>query len=173
MKKSLIAGAASLALAALPVVSTFAATSVIDTINVTVNDETCTFNRTAGEGTYNTTIIPGNFVENFGSSTFTTTCNDPTDIQNVSITASFTALTDGDTTNDILYSANAVDGSASTWRATLGDLSATATPLSEGDSILTAGTESTSATVWYSVSAKAGHNPGTYKGYATYTLAEN
>ena len=173
MKKTLIAGAASLAIAALPVVSTFAATSVVDTINVTVNDETCTFNRTAGEGTYNATIIPGNFVENFGSSTFTTTCNDPTTIQNVSVTASFTALTDGDTDNDIIYSSNAVDGSASTWRATVGDLSATATALSEGGSVIAGGTDSTSATVWYSVSAKSGQNPGTYTGYATYTLAEN
>lgn len=174
MKKSIIAaGAASLALAALPAISTFAATYVYDTINVTVGNDACTFNRIAGEGTYNTAILPGNFAENFGSSTFTATCNDTATGGNYNVTASFTQLVDGENTID--YSTDAVNGTTSSWRATVGDLSATATALDQDDSLFADSLEAgkTEVRVWYSVGAAAGQANGTYTGYAIYTLAEN
>ena len=174
MKKSLIAGAASLAIAALPVVSSFAVTPVTDTINVTVEDGACTFNRTAGEGTYNTSILPGTFAENFGSSTFTAICNDDDYPQTVNVTADFTALTNGTVADDITYSTNAVSGEASTWRVTAGSPSGVATALANGGALINEEiSEAKTATVWYSVGAKSDQNPGTYTGYATYTLAEN
>ncbi len=174
MKKSIIAaGAASLALAALPVVSTFAITYVYDTINVTISDDACTFNRVAGEGTYNAAILPGNFAENFGSSTFAATCNDTATGGAYNVTASFTQLTDGENTID--YSPNAVSGSTSSWRATVGDLSATSTALNQNDSLFADSLEAgkTEVKVWYSVGAAEGQANGTYTGYAIYTLAEN
>ncbi len=178
MKKAVIAGAASAVLAAMPIVGAFAATSVYDTINVTVTDE-CTFNRTAGEGTYSTTMLSGALNENFGSSTFTATCNfeDPTqpgatgaDIQ---VTASFVSLMSG--SNEIPYSASALTAGTAGWNAAKGDRMADAVVMTNNDNLIdaTGVFANQSATVWYSVATANNQAAGTYTGYATYTLAEN
>ena len=172
MKKAIIAGAASAVLAAMPVIGAFAATSVVDTINVTVSDE-CTFNRTAGEGTYSTTLLSNAVSENFGSSTFTASCNFGVDGKDIAVTAAFGSLTSG--ANSIPYGTAAVAAGTAGWTASLGTLSADATLIENNGNIINAtdATEDQVATVWYSVATAANQAAGTYKGYATYTLAEN
>lgn len=172
MKKMLIAGAASIALAALPVAGTFAATSVYDTLNVTVSNS-CSFNRTEGEGTYNATVLPGNTSENFAKSTFAADCNFGSEGKDVQVTAVFGSLTSGE--NSIPYAATAVSGSTTSWSAAKGALSADATIIANNSDLInvTKATETQTATVWYSVGVATGTPAGTYTGYATYTLAQD
>ncbi len=172
MKKVIIAGAASAALAAMPIMGAFAATSVVDTINVTVSDS-CTFNRTAGEGTYSTTLLPNATSENFGSSTFTAACNFGEEGKKVEVTAAFGALTSG--ANSIPYGSAAVEAGTAGWTASKGTLSADAVFIANNAKLIDVAnaTENQVATVWYSVATAANQAAGTYKGYATYTLAEN
>lgn len=89
MKKALIAGAASLAIAAMPVVGVFAAdvTTQTDTLSVTI-DATCTFkadsithsNGTSNVGTWagdvlSGTMTNGSNTDDYGSTSFTVVCN--------------------------------------------------------------------------------------------------
>ncbi len=173
MRKSIIAGAASVALAAMPVMGAFAATSVTDTITANVSDA-CSFNRTAGEGTYATSILPNAIVENFASSSFAVTCNfGDNETRNINVTASFTDLVNGEYA--IPYSGTALTAGTAGWNAAAGDLSATAISLTDGGDLINVenATENQTATVWYSVATDADQETGAYKGYATYTLAEN
>lgn len=137
MKKSIIvAGAASVALAAMPVVGAFAATSsVTDNINLTLLS-TCALTRTnavaanavdgsssnlswaAGTETYAITLVGGKSA-NIGTSTFSVTCNDH--INGHYMTAQFTGLNGGDgiTDSHIPYNgAAAVADGTSSWNAT-------------------------------------------------------
>ena len=172
MKKTIIAGAASLALAAMPVMGVFAATSVTDTITADV-DPSCTFVRTAGEGTYATTLTVSALSNNFASSTLSATCNEIQAGKTIAITASFTDLVK-DSENSIPYSATAVAAGTAGWNAAKGEYSATAQSLSNNSTLIdvTEGVEN-AETVWYSVATSSTQTPGAYKGYATYTLAEN
>lgn len=172
MKKSIIAGAASVALAAMPVMGAFAATSVTDTITANVSDA-CSFNRTAGEGTYATSILPNAIAENFASSSFIVTCNFGAEGTDINVTASFTDLVNGE--NAIPYSGSALTAGTAGWNAAAGDLSASAISLVDGGDLINVegATENQTATVWYSVATNADQETGAYKGYATYTLAEN
>lgn len=99
MKKALIAGTVSLAVAAMPVVGVFAAdtTSQTDKLSVTI-DATCTFKNvgttedpkyvehndgTSGVGTWTSdtlagTMLNGTNTDNFGTTTFTVVCNNTT-----------------------------------------------------------------------------------------------
>ena len=84
MKKALIAGAASVALAAMPVVGVFAAdtdiTEVTDTLTVTINP-TCSFNAQQGgtapnaTNTYSKVMTANGFDASFGVTTLTVSCN--------------------------------------------------------------------------------------------------
>lgn len=173
MKKSIIAGAASVALAAMPVMGAFAATSVTDTITANVSDA-CSFNRTAGEGTYATSILPNAIVENFASSSFAVTCNFGADeARDINVTASFTDLVNGELA--IPYSGSTLTAGTAGWNAAVGDFSADAISIADGGDLINAlgTTENQTATVWYSVATDADQETGAYKGYATYTLAEN
>ena len=79
MKKSIIAaGAASLALAAMPMAGVFAAkasdpAALSDTLTINV-DGVCTFERTNGTGSYTQTMT-ANTTATLGTSTYTTHCN--------------------------------------------------------------------------------------------------
>lgn len=172
MKKTMIAGAASIALAAMPVVGAFAATSVTDTITANVTDS-CSFNRTAGEGTYATSILPNAIAENFASSSFAVTCNFGAEGKDINVTATFTDLVSGD--NTIPYAGGALAAGTAGWNAAAGEFSTGATPIADNGNLIdvTAATEDQTATVWYSVATADDQATGAYKGYATYTLAEN
>ena len=177
MKKTIIAGAASVALAAMPVVGVFAATSVQDKITVTVSD-TCAFSRTAGEGEYNTTLLGGNVVENFGGSTFEVTCNIAAgESQDINVTAEFQDLSDG-AGNSIPYAAVAPTADTSSWVAMKSNATTGASAIAASNGVLINGTATDeagtlSANVRYSVGVEEDQAAGTYTGYATYTLAEN
>lgn len=177
MKKTIIAGAASVALAAMPVVGAFAATSIQDKIVVTVSDS-CAFSRTAGEGEYSTTLLNGNVAENFGASTFEVKCNVADEnTQAINVTAEFQTLSDG-AGHTIPYAAAMPTATSSAWTAMKSDSANGAAAIAATNGVLingtaTAANNTLSATVRYSASASNDQAAGTYTGYATYTLAEN
>ena len=75
--------------------------AVVDTLNVTV-DEICTLTRTAGSGSYTTTLAPNKTNMSLGTSEFTAVCNAPNGYQ---VTAVFTALV-GSVSGTIPYAAS-------------------------------------------------------------------
>ena len=169
MKKTLIAGAASLALAAMPVVGVFAADPepVVDDITITVS-ETCTLTRTTGTGIYTATMSTNALNASVGSSTFTAVCNNATGF---SVSATPTALTgDGEAIN---YSATTPTAGSGTWTATktevAGNIAATGGVLMSTSSTTTGMTE----TVTYQVSTRANQAKGDYHGTMTYALTQN
>ena len=104
MKKSIVAGAASLVLAAMPVVGVFAANpeAVVDTLTVTVN-ESCTFEHKSGDGSFTHAMAAGALNAEFGTSTFTSACNNG---KGYDINAAFTSLAHtGNAGEAITYSA--------------------------------------------------------------------
>lgn len=178
MKKAIIAGAASAVLAAMPIVGAFAASSVYDTITVTVTDQ-CTFNRTAGEGNYGVTMLANAINEGFGSSTFTAACNFADQAQpgaegsDIQVTATFTSLVSG--ANEIAYSDSALTAGTAGWNASKGGRLVDATIMANNSDLINVSDvfASQSATVWYSVATASDQAAGAYTGTATYTLAEN
>lgn len=77
-KKILGAGAASVVLAAMPLLGVFAEDTFTDTVTITVAPS-CTMERTAvsgGSGTYNASISNGQKNESIDGSQFTIKCND-------------------------------------------------------------------------------------------------
>lgn len=170
------AGVASLALAAMPMVTSFAdETGVVDKFQVSLYD-TCAFEKTASIGTqgeitdeYNVSIIPGSYASGFGGSTFTVTCNTPDTYE---VTAQFSDLVMEGTDEAITYSNINPDGSNSVWTTTLGDAGEAPRNLTSGDTILSAeqADGGSSATVHYSVGAASDQATGSYSGKATYTL---
>lgn len=135
MKKTIIAAGASFALAAMPVVGVFAATSAVtDQFNLTLS-ETCSISRTGaaasavtdtssnlsftdGTGTYAATLAAGK-AATIGTSTFSVTCNDTN--YGHSLAVQFTNLSGSvDSTNhSIAYDGTtAVADGASRWNAT-------------------------------------------------------
>lgn len=76
MKKQIIIGAASLALATVPVAGTFAATTASDSVQITVS-QTCDLSRSTGSGTYSATMGMNALNTNVGTSTFSVNCNAP------------------------------------------------------------------------------------------------
>ena len=187
MKKTLIAGAASVVLAAMPVVGVFAAQAsdpqaVIDTLTVNVNGE-CTFARTNGTGTYTQTMAANALNDNFGSSTFTSHCNNGTGYK-VTLTATDLAYANGANityaTGDatptagsgtwVAYRSAATGGSTVTSYNTAGNIAAGgyAYETNAAD-----GAVDSSFTVVYKVSTHSIQEQGSYVGTATYTLAQN
>lgn len=140
MKKSIIAaGAASVALAAMPVVGVFATpdTSVI-TDNISVKlDSTCSLTRagasgtdgtwtpgspaTTAAGTYSVASMDAGSTANLGTSTFTVVCNDTTAGHNLKVQA--TGLTGATAGEYIDYDGtSAVAAGTSSWNITISDV---------------------------------------------------
>ena len=173
MKKSIVAGAASLVLAAMPVVGVFAANpaAVVDTLTVTVN-ESCTFEHATGNsGSFTKSMAAGALDDNFGSSEFTVACNNG---KGYTIGAVFTSLTDSGhpSVSAIAYSATTPTAGSGTWTATVNSSNIAAT----GGSIADTSTQDPAAgstyTVNYTVSTHNDQAQGTYTGTATYTLTQ-
>ncbi|MBQ3348645.1 hypothetical protein IJG90_03985 [Candidatus Saccharibacteria bacterium] len=169
MKTTLIVGSmAAAALAAVPILSAFAATSSVqDNFSVTLVDS-CAFDRTGGDGNYSVSINPGGYSANFASSVFTVTCNTP-DVYTV--TAEFSDLSNGED-GSIAYSIYDPTGAESAWTAKLGESIGTAVNVTSGEQIMQASVADggATATVRYSVGAASDQDAGTYSGYAKYTL---
>ena len=172
MKKTLIAGAASLALAAMPVVGAFAAdpAAVIDTLTVTV-DEACTFNHDGSSGSYTKALEPGELDENFATSTFKSMCNNG---KGYTVGVVFTNLAHLDNAGaSIVYSATTPTAGSGTWTAQVQGGSNIA---ASGGVLIDTNTqdpaEGTVAAVVYKVSLRNDQAQGTYRGTATYTLTQ-
>ena len=170
MKKTLIAGAASLAFAATPVFGVFATNpaALTDTLQVTVA-VSCTFSRTTGEGTYSKTMTANQLDTEFGSSTFTSHCNNG---KGYTITPTFNSLTFSGATSPITYSTTTPTAGSGTWTATLGTAT---TNLTSGTALATQSSQDPSAGRTYTINYKVGllnNQPkGTYTGTASYQLA--
>ena len=171
MKKSIVAGAASLVLAAMPVVGVFAAdpAAVEDTLTVNVN-ESCNFQRTTGNGNYTQTMSAGALNSSFGSSTFTAACNNGLGYD---INAVFTSLSHtGNKGEAITYSVTTPTAGSGTWTATVGSQNIAET----GGKLASRATQDPAGgstyTVNYTVSTHDDQAQGTYTGTATYTLVQ-
>lgn len=175
MKKTLIAGAASFALAAMPVIGVFATdpAAVVDTLTVTVN-ESCTFARdTGGSNEFTHAMTAGEYKDDFGSNTFKANCNNG---KGYTINAAFTSLTNtaDATKSPIAYSATTPSANTGTWTASTGpdsNIPATNGTLASRTSQDPAG--GSTYTVTYKVSLHNDQAQGTYTGKATYTLTQN
>ena len=200
MKKSLIAaGAASLAVAAMPIVGVFAADGTLtqtDTVVVTV-DTACSLatsgaSVTPTASTYTATIANGAYNTNIGGSTFTITCNDTGgwDLNAIGAGEATGDVTKMDaSTNkdaDDIATGTTLDGSVSNWafKVAKGGDDASKVTLTTGydqfsavpsssqkiaTGTSTAGKATVSAT--YGVGISATQSAGTYTGKVTYTLA--
>lgn len=174
MKKLLIAGATSIALAALPVVGVFAddPAALEDELQITVN-ESCTFTRgTGGQSSFQETMQAGEVNSNFGSNTFTSKCNNGT---GYTVTAEFTPLAEENGAGTaITYSTTTPDSThLGIWTAYN---STTSTNIANGEEVLNTSAADpvagTSFSVVYKVGLNANQEQGTYTGTATYTLAQ-
>ncbi len=191
MKKSIIAaGAASVALAAMPMVSTFAAFSggpFVDEIQTTIA-ESCTFSRgttthsagdwatDSGEGSNPNkdiltavAITPAAAETSIGSSNYRVVCNDQDGYQ-VAINASALTLTSGKTAVHAWPYAAAAAAEGSYWRiASTGD----AVDLTNNIvSKKTAAEDGKNFTITYYAFAETGQDSGTYSATATYTATQ-
>ena len=171
MKKSIVAGAASLVLAAMPVVGVFATdpAAVVDTLTVTVN-ESCTFTRTDGSNNYTNAMAANALNTTFGESTFTSACNNG---KGYDITAEFTSLSHtGNAGEAITYAASTPTAGSGTWTAAVGGSSIAATSGVLGSKNTQDPAGGSTYTVVYKVSTHDDQAQGTYTGTATYTLVQ-
>lgn len=173
MKKSIVAGAASLVLAAMPVVGVFAVDpeAVVDTLTVTVN-ESCTFEHNGSEsGSFTHEMAAGALNASFGTSNFKAACNNG---KGYTIGAVFTPLShQGNAGEAIAYSATTPTAGSGTWTAQIGDganIAATEGTLANTTTQDPAG--GSTYTVNYKVSLHNDQAQGTYRGTATYTLTQ-
>ena len=180
MKKALIAGAASVALAAMPVVGVFAATpvEVVDNLQLTIN-ESCTFSTgSTGLNLVDTINAGATTTWSDASHQFIINCNS----ENYAVTAVSTDLvktgavgthgTIGYVTNASYTStATAATADDGVWSAflTSGDTDAA---ISKTSSTIKSGTSTTTDTFTVTYKAYAGkaQEKGTYNGTVTYTL---
>lgn len=184
MKKSLIAaGAASVALAAMPVVGVFAVDDkqVVDTIELTVN-ATCSFNTNSSASSsdteYAATVANGAEAA-FGTAThkFNVTCNDN---EGWKVTATPTVLTGAAKSNTLPFvtSTNySASGSTGMWSADIanGAGGATVTPFGDTATIIAtkaASTDNADFTVTYKAYVGTTTPADVYTGTMTYDLAE-
>ena len=175
MKKLIIAGSASLALAAMPMVGVFAAdpAALTDTLQITVN-ESCTFERgTGGSSTFQKTMAASAVDDNFGSNTFTSKCNNGL---GYTVTGDFSDIEeDNDRGTAIAYGTVTPDSThLGIWTAYKS--TATAGNITNHSSILNTSAADpaggTSFSVTYKVGLHDNQEQGTYTGTATYTLAQ-
>ena len=186
MKKALVAGAASLALAAVPVVGVFAATTLTDTISVTVSDN-CALSygstaHTNGDGTWNTsthtlsaTRTNGTVTYNLGKTTMKAVCNNSLGYK-VAV-KTLNNLTSG--SNSIpAYAGTAYTASVSGWSPiqapSSGTPTGTSTKYKQGDTVKTesAVTAGTEFSVYYGVGISSTQAAGTYSGTVVYELTK-
>ena len=182
MKKALIAGAASVALAVMPVLGVFAdgdITTMTDTLNITVQD-TCTFRVASGTVDQSfTATMSASEVKTWGASSATVYCNK---YNGYTVTAAFEGLagkvtgTETSNGNTIAYKSGSVavanDGK---WSAALSGTGITGTVYpASGATIITQNANTPAAgnsfEAVYTVGAAADQAAGTYSGTATYTL---
>ena len=166
MKKFLTIGGAATVLAMLPVAATLAADPAAITDNLTVNiGQSCTFDRTSQTG-MSGEIPLGSVNNNFGSSSYSATCNNATGYD---VNAVFTDLTGPGPA--ITYSADDPIAGGGTWTATVDNANI---PASGGTLMTATGvTTGQTATVTYKVSVRSNQAAGAYTGYARYTLNQN
>ena len=172
MKKTLIAGAASLALAATPVFGVFATNpaALTDTLTVTVA-VSCTFARTTGSATYAKTMEANQVDAEFGSSTFTSHCNNGTGYK---ITPTFTSLTFSGAAQPITYSTSTPTAGSGTWTAKIsGETSSLTSGTAFGSQTSQDPAAGRAVTILYTVSTKNNQAKGTYTGTAKYQLSMN
>ena len=188
MKKSLIAaGAASVALAAMPVLGVFAieTDTVTDTINVTVSPS-CTFSQGGDDATYSVTGTNASGVVNPVNNstnvhTFTVFCNKNAGYK---VSATATALNQSPAiTANFAYAATLPSsGTTGAWHATIAtdDTSLTAAQLPAGgaatDVITKAGASDADGedfTATYTAYIGTATPAGTYSGTIEYTLVAN
>lgn len=197
MKKALIAGTVSLAVAAMPVVGVFAAdadvTTQTDKLSVTI-DATCTFknvgdegtpayvthaNGTSGIGTWASDTLAGKMLngsttDNFGATTFTVVCNNTTGWKVTNTTA------------DLVSGANKISPNAGhsatvsgySWTVSQADGTGLTIPNGKqgagGDVAsfdATTDANGKTFTVTYGVGISQSQAAGTYTGDVVYTLA--
>ena len=203
MKKSIIAaGAASVALAAMPVVGAFAASTggpFTDTLVVNI-DNACTFSRgapahtdgdvntggTVATGSWGTTtatpdtvtgtLAPGEYDSDFGSSAFNVICNNENGWK---VTAAATALTGTTTTTEnIPLGTPAADIAAWNYTSSSSDTAITGTGTYSAASQIVAQSTATTPTagrnfsVLYKVSVNHALSAQTYQGTIEYTFAQ-
>ena len=182
MKKLAIAGA-SVALAAMPVVSTFAATgtTVTDTVQVTI-DPACTITSTQAANTYSETMTNGQLKSDFGSTTMSISCNDATG-WHVTAVGSGADATDKTAMNATgsgkdIATGTATSGATSNWAMKVTGGTATgfttfsAVPSSATDvAKSTVSTNQSEIVTTYQVFISATQEADTYTGQVTYTLS--
>ena len=173
MKKALIAGAASVALAAMPVLGAFAVDdTVTDVLTVTI-EKSCTLTRTGtaatgdnaatsaayNGGTYSGTMLAGQ-LKDLGTSSFTVNCNDTA---GYTVTGTFGTLTDagGD---EITYKTSAAAANDGKWSALV--TGGAAAYVTSGQTVKTSDSETPAAgdtfTVKYSVGTLNNQPYGVY-----------
>ena len=184
MKKILGIGAASLALAALPVVGVFAATSRTDTLSVTI-EKGCSFSSAAAEGVnYTATLGQGSAIKDIEGVKFDITCNAENDgtWKMTALGESGAKMSDG-AGNEITSTNGTLDGESSNWAFRLGVVGGAADegtyneysqiPSTASEVVKSSGSAANAnATIraYYGVSASASQTAGTYTGRVTYTL---
>ena len=170
MKKSIIAaGAASVALAAMPVLGVFA---IEDSISVTVSDY-CVFQSSSADDAYSDTVAAGALKEfSTDAHPMVVACT-----KAYTITPTMTSLTATglDASTAIAYSATAATAGSQTWSAAYtlsGDHTGSAA-ITSGTAISGTATTSTAGdtyTVAYKVGLSNAQPAGTYSGTATYVI---
>ena len=187
MKKVLIAGAASVALAAMPVLGVFAVDDqdVTDTIQVTVSPS-CTFSQGGGDATYSVTgtnasgaVNPVNNSSNVH--TFTVFCNNNAGYK-VSATATALNQTPSISANFAYVATLPSSGTTGAWHATIASeaTGVTAAQLPAGGAATDIITKATASgangeefTATYTAYIGTETPSGTYSGTIAYTLAAN
>lgn len=183
MKKSIIVtGAASLAVAAMPMVGVFAVdgTAVTDTVKVTI-DSACTITTDSASNTYSDTMTNGQLKSNFGSTQMTINCNDhagwyltavgsgadTNDKTAMNATGSGTDIATGTATSgDASNWAMQVTGTGATGFTTFAKIPSSATNVATGAGPVSDGALTTKYQVFISDTQQA----DTYTGQVTYTL---
>ena len=176
MKKTIIAaGAASVALAAMPVLGVFATATLtedfVETLEITV-DDACEFGNASNTGTATDTVLPN------GTTTWdnhTTVLNVTCTLASYKITSAFTSLerSSGDAAA-IAYQNSATAAGSQKWAAQFVKNSDTSYAyLTHNGSNQMTGTSSQSDTftIKYEAGLGADQPAGTYSGTATYTIA--
>lgn len=188
MKKSLItAGAASLVVAAMPIVGVFAADgnkTITDTIKVTI-DSACSVTSAKTDNTYAVDMTNSQLDSNIGSTSMTVKCNDAAGWKVSAVGSGSGATVDvldaSDDGTDIA-TGTATSGATSNWAFKVaGDktvaayqnfaaVPTTAAKVAE-DSGATSMTSGTTISTTYQVWISATQQADTYTGQVTYTLA--
>ena len=186
MKKALIAGAASVALAAMPVVGVFAADgndTIKDTIEITI-DSACSVTSTNTENTYAVSMTNSELKSNIGGTVMNVKCNDTAGWQLNAVgtgTGTTVDLLDATGNGTDIASGTATSGATSNWAFKVaGDstvaayqnfaaVPTVAAKVAEGSGA-TDMTSGTNVTATYQVWISATQQADTYTGSVTYTL---